>query len=485
LFEVVVIGGGPAGVTAALRARELGARVALVERGNMGGTCTNDGCVPTRVLARAARLVRDAEQFADYGLAGNPPEVDFVRLLNRTQRIVYEVQEKKQLRKQLETAGVSVLDRVGDAGFVDEHTLTLGDGSRVSGEKFIVCAGGHARRVAFPGAEHALTHSDVWAMKGLPSSVVIVGAAATGCQLASVFAAFGSRVRLLEVTPRILGGEDGVVSEGMAEVFSRRGIEMLTGIGGVDRIDREDGHLRLFYTHNEETRVLDTEAVVLAVGWPGNVDALNLSAAGVETRRGYVAVDDCLRTSAPHVFAAGDLTGRMMLVQSANYEGSLAAENAVLGEDRCYRHAIVPHGGFTDPEYGSVGLTERQARNEYGDEDCAVAVVPYSDLDRGVIDGRPEGSCKLVVSRSSRRVLGAHIVGEQAVEVVQLAATAMAAGMRIEQLANLELAYPTFTAIIGLAARQLVRQLDMIPIAPSWRTLQRPIATEWEHNDLA
>jgi pyruvate/2-oxoglutarate dehydrogenase complex dihydrolipoamide dehydrogenase (E3) component len=485
LFEVVVIGGGPAGVTAALRARELGAEVALVERGNMGGTCTNDGCVPTRVLARAARLVRDAEQFAAYGLAGSPPEVDFARLLNRTQRIVYEIQEKKQLRKQLETAGASVLDRVGDARFTDEHTLTLGDGSRVSGEKFVVCAGGQARRMDFPGAEHALTHSDVWTMQSLPSSVVVVGAAATGCQLASVFAAFGSRVSLLEVAPRILGGEDGVVSEGVAGVFSRRGIEILTGIGGVDRIDREGGLLRLSYTQNDETRVLETEAVVLAVGWPGNVDALNLAAAGVETRRGYVAVDDCLMTSAPHVFAAGDLKGRMMLVQSANYEGSLAAENAVLGgEDRAYRHAIVPHGGFTDPEYGSVGLTEDQAREEYGDQDCAVAVVPYSNLDRGIIDGRPDGSCKLIVSRSSRRVLGAHIVGEQAVEVVQLAATAMGAGMRIEQLANLELAYPTFTAIIGLAARQLVRQLDLIPIAPSWRTPQRSIATEWEHNDM-
>src|SRR5215213_9585551 len=305
-FEVVVVGGGPAGVTAALRARELGATVALVERGNMGGTCTNDGCVPTRVLARAARLVRDAEQFADYGLVGGPPEVDFVQLLNRTQRIVYEVQEKKQLRRQLEAAGASVLDRTGDATFVDSHTLALGDGSRVSGEKFVVCAGGHARRMDFPGAELALTHSDVWTMQSLPSSVVVVGAAATVCQLPSVFAAFGSRVRVLEVAPRTLGGEDGVVSEGVAEVFSLRGIEILTDIAGVDRIDRENRLLRLSYTQDEETRVLDTEAVVLAVGWPGNVDALNLTAAGIATQRGYVEVDDCLQTSAPHVFAAGD-----------------------------------------------------------------------------------------------------------------------------------------------------------------------------------
>jgi dihydrolipoamide dehydrogenase len=481
--EIVVIGGGPAGVTAALRARELGAAVALVERGNMGGTCTNDGCVPTRVLAHAARLVRDAEQFSDYGLEGEAPRLDFVRLLNRTERIVYEVQEKKQLRGRLEAVGVSVFDHAGDARFVDEHTLALAGGERLLGEKFVVCVGGHARRMDFPGSEHALTHSDVWTMKGLPSSVVVVGAATTGCQLASVFAAFGSRVRLLDVAPRILGGEDEEVSRGVAEAFGRRGIEILTGIGGVEGIEKTGGGLRLFYTHDGASRSSDAEAVVFAVGWPGNVEALNPGAAGVETARGYVRVDDALRTSAPHVFAAGDVTGRMMLVQSATYEGTLAAENAVLGGGRGYRHAIVPHGGFTDPEYGSVGLTERQAREEFGSEDCAVSVVPYADLDRGVIDGRPEGSCKLVVSRSSRRVLGAHIVGEQAVEVVQLVAAAMAAGMRVEQLADLELAYPTFTAVVGLAARRIARDLDLVPRSPEWRTTAPPGAAEWEHDD--
>ena len=180
MFEVVVVGGGPAGVTAALRASELGATVALVERGNMGGTCTNDGCVPTRVLARAARLVRDAEQFADYGLEGEPPEVDFPRLLNRTQRVVYEIQEKKQLRGRLEAAGVRVLDRAGDARFLDEHNLALADGTSLEAESFILCPGGHPRRLPFPGTEHALTHSDVWTMKSLPHSVAVVGGAATG-----------------------------------------------------------------------------------------------------------------------------------------------------------------------------------------------------------------------------------------------------------------------------------------------------------------
>ena len=355
MFEVVVVGGGPAGVAAALRATELGATVALVERGNLGGTCTNDGCVPTRVLARAARLVRDAEQFADYGLEGEPPEVDFSRLLNRTQRVVYEIQEKKQLWGRLEAAGVRVLERAGDARFLDKHTLALADGTSLEAENFILCPGGHPRRLPFPGGEHALTHSDVWTMKALPPSVAVVGGAATGCQLVSVFAAFGARAHLLDAAPRLLPGEDEAVSRGMTEAFERRGIEVVTGIEGVRRIERTNGNVRLFYSWGGEERPLEVAAVVLAVGWPGNVEPLNLGAAGVETERGYVRVDDSLRTSAPHVFAAGDATGRMMLVQSATHEGEIAAENAVLGGSRSLKHAVVPHGGFTDPEYGSVG----------------------------------------------------------------------------------------------------------------------------------
>jgi pyruvate/2-oxoglutarate dehydrogenase complex dihydrolipoamide dehydrogenase (E3) component len=482
MFEVVVVGGGPAGVTAALRARELGAEVALVERANMGGTCTNDGCVPTRVLAKAARLVRDAEQFDQYGLEGEAPKVDFLRLLERAQDVVYAAHEKKQLLGQLEAADVRVFDRAGDARFLDSHTLVLGDGRSVQGEKFILCVGGHARRIPLPGSEHALTHSDVWTMKGLPRSVAVVGGAATGCQLASVFASFGSRVRLLEVAPRILAAEDEDVSEGMAETLGRRGIEIVTGIGGVERIEKENGHLRLFYAENGEARTLDAETIVLAVGWPGNVEGLNLEAAGVETRRGgYVLVDDALRTSAPHIFAAGDITGRMMLVQSATNEGNLAAEQAVLGGEHGYRHTIVPHGGFTDPEYASVGLTENRVRSE--GLDYAAAVVPYAELDRGVVDGHTEGVCKLLVDRASRRILGAHIVGEQAVEVVQIVATAMRAGMPVEQLADVEFAYPTFTAIVGIAARRILRELGLVAVSPRWGIPERTLGAEWEHSD--
>lgn len=485
-FDVIVIGAGPAGVTAALRARELGASVAVVERGNLGGTCTNDGCVPTRVLAHAARLLRDAEQFAEYGLVGERPAVDFPRLLERTHRLVYQVHEKKQLRGHLDAAGITVYAQAGVARFVDEHTLALGDDTHLCGDTVILCAGGHARRLAFPGSELALTHSDVWSMKALPRAVVVVGGAATGCQLASVFAAFGARVTLLEVGPALLNNEDAAVSEAIMRSFRRRGIEVITSINGITDLWRTESTtemLMLAYQHAGAEQTLQAEAVVMAAGWPGNVDALNLAAAGVRVEHGSIVVDDTLRTSAPHIFAAGDITGRMMLVQSAGAEALLAAENAVQGASRSGVHRIVPHGGFTDPEYGSVGLTEAHARMLASDAEVAVALVPYTELDRALIDDRAEGFCKLIVSRVSHQVLGAHIVGEQAVEIIQLVATAMSAGMTVEQLAQLELAYPTFTAIVGLAARRLIRELGIVPLTPHWPVLARPGAVEWERSE--
>lgn len=482
MLDIVVIGGGPAGVTAALRARELGAEVALIERNRLGGTCTNDGCVPTRVLAKAARLARDAEQFHDYGLDGFTPQIDFGRLIARTQQMVYRIHEKKQIIHHLRESGVQVYTDAGPAMFTDPHTISLNGDQPLQAGQFIISAGGHARRINFPGSELALTHSDIWGLRKLPRSLAIVGGAATGCQLASIFSAFGSEVTILEMHPSILGLEEELISQTITAAFRERGIHVISPIGGVDSIEQAGDDLRLWFQFQGQPQSIEVEAVVLAVGWVGNIENLNLEAAGVKTERGYIVVNDHLQSSAEHIFAAGDITGRMMLVQSGSYDGRVAAENAVLGANQPYRHQIVPHGGFTDPEYGSVGLTERQALAR--GMEVATATIPYHNLDRAVIDGREEGMCKLIVNVDTHRIVGAHIVGEQALETIHLVAAGMAADMWVEALAELEIAYPTFTASIGLAARQIVRDLGVMPLAAQWRGLGRPHA-EWERSNPA
>ncbi len=480
MFDILVLGGGPAGVTAALRARELGAEVALIERGTLGGTCTNDGCVPTRVLARAARLVSEAGDFEHYGLVGVAPTVDFPRLLSGVEDTVRRMHAKKQMAARLEAGGVSVFTGTGNARFTDSHTLACADGTTHQGHQIIMAVGGHARRLPFQGHAYALTHSDIWALSHLPRSMAIVGGAATGCQLASIFAAFGSEVHLFEIGPRLLGAEDEAVSQGMMHAFERRGIALHVGISEIKRIEWLGSAVEVSYGGDDAVHTLTTDAVVLAVGWQANTESLNLAAVGIECEHGYIKVNDALQTTVPHIFAAGDVTGRMMLVQSACAEGALAAESAVLGPGGKARHRIVPHGGFTDPEYGSVGLTEHQARAQEG---CVVAVVPYTQVDRALIDRHTEGFCKLIVSQATHRLLGAQVVGEQAVETIQLIAAAMSADMWVEQLAEVELAYPTFAALVSLAARHIVRELGVIPLAPAGRSQRQPEesgSAEWE-----
>jgi pyruvate/2-oxoglutarate dehydrogenase complex dihydrolipoamide dehydrogenase (E3) component len=218
----------------------------------------------------------------------------------------------------------------------------------------------------------------------------------------------------------------------------------------------------------------DVSLVVVAVGWVANVEGMGLPVAGVETdAKGYVRVDEFLRTSAPHVYAAGDVNGRSMLVPNAQQDGFFAATNAVAGPRFPVPVGPVPVGSFTDPEYASVGLTEARARQQH---DCVVGVVPFEAYPRCIIDGRTRGFCKLVVDRHTRVILGAHVVGERAVETIQMAAVAMAGGITADALDHLALSFPTYVASLGRAAHLAVRQLG---------AAQEVTAATWEPSAMA
>jgi pyruvate/2-oxoglutarate dehydrogenase complex dihydrolipoamide dehydrogenase (E3) component len=457
--DVVVIGAGPAGVVAALRAADLGAKTALVARGAFGGMAAEDGPVPVRTLAHAARLMREARQLPLYGIEVGQPTLSYPQLLARVRQVCSDVGAHSALRPQIDALGVAVHERAGSASFVDPHTIVTDGGLRLSAERIIICTGGLSRPLSVPGAELAATHSGAWGLTSVPASMLVIGGGATGAQVASIFSAFGSRVQLFETGPRILRTEDEDVSTAMAAAFRQAGIVVREQFGAVEAFERAPGGVRMILTKDGARESVEATLAVVAVGWVASTAGLGLDRVGVTTdERGFVGVDACLQTSAPHIFAAGDITGHLLLVPQAIQEGFIAGTNAVRGPTMVLGNTVQPIGSFTDPEYAGVGLTEARARESL---DVVAAAVPFDATTRSIIDGRTTGFCKLIVDRTTSRILGCHVVGERAVDIVAVAAIAMNVGMRVDALAQMPLPFPTHSGILGRAAARAARDLNL------------------------
>jgi dihydrolipoamide dehydrogenase len=458
MIDVLVIGAGPAGVIAALRAADLGAGTALVTRDEFGGMAANDGPVPVRTLAHAARLMREVRQLGQYGIAVTEPTLHYSRLLTRVREVVNEVRAHSTLREQIDSLGVTVYEGSGTVRFADKHTLESESGLQLQAEKIIICTGGVSRRLPVPGFELTNTHSDAWALTSVPPSILVIGGGSTGVQVASIFNAFGSRVELFQAGRRILPTEDEDVSAAVAAAFRESGIMVHEDFGAIEFFEKVPSGVRMVFSKDGSHYSAEAALVVVAVGWVADTTGLRLAAAGVETdQRGFVKVDGYLRSSAPHIFAAGDITGRVMLVPQAIQDGFLAATNAVRGPTMMLGNSATPIGSFTDPEYAQAGLTEARSRETH---DVVTAVVRFDSTTRTIIDGHKVGFCKLIADRKTFRILGCHVVGERAVEIAQLAAIAIAAGMRVDDLAHIPLSFPTYAGALARVAASATRQLN-------------------------
>jgi pyruvate/2-oxoglutarate dehydrogenase complex dihydrolipoamide dehydrogenase (E3) component len=464
---LLVVGGGPAGVTAALQGRELGARVTLLEARQVGGTSVNRGPAPVRTLARAARLVRDWSSWPLFGLQGAAPVPDLPAVLANSERVARYAHDKKDMAGHLRHQGIDLVEDVGPVSFTGPHTVAAGDGRTWTADRIILAVGGHAGRLPIPGAEHALTYEDILSLSSLPRRIAVVGGADTGCQIASIFQDFGAAVTVFEAGPVVVPAADPSVSAELSRSFTAQGMTIATDTL-VEALSQADGGISVDYRGPAGRGRIVADAVFFAVGWPGNIGALNLDAAGVQAGHGAIPVDDYLRTNIEHVFAAGDVNGHSMLVQSARMEGRTAARNAILGPAWQATYDVVPSGSFTDPEYGRVGLTEPQAAQR---SDIVTGIARYDDLLRPVADGRSEGFCKLIADRGTHAILGAHVVGEYSAETVQTVAAAMAAGMTVEQVAELQLAYPTFTEGVSMAAQKICRAIGTGHFPQAWSYL--------------
>jgi pyruvate/2-oxoglutarate dehydrogenase complex dihydrolipoamide dehydrogenase (E3) component len=443
----------------------------LLEAAEIGGTSLNRGPAPVRTLARAARLVRDWSSWAAFGLEGAPPVPDLHAVLANSARVARHAHDKKDITGQLRSQGVEVIDQLGAVWFAGPHELCAADGRRWPADSVVIATGGHAARLSVPGGENALTYDAVRSLEMLPDDVAVVGGADTGCQLASIFADFGVTVRMLEATPQLLPGADASVSAGLRHAFEARGMRIHTD-SRVLALGTDGQRIVVSFSQDGAQRQLSVAAVFAAIGWPANIDELDLEAAGVLAKPHAIPVDAYLRTNVAHLFAVGDVNGQSKLVQSARLEGRVAAWNAINGPTRTATHDVMPSGSFTDPEYGAVGMTEAAAARHH---DIVVGIADYDDLLRPVADGQPDGFCKLIVDRREHRILGAHVLGEYSAETVQVVATAMSAGMSIERLAEMPFAFPTFTEGVSMAAQKVCRELGVGRFPMTWSPPGSPL----------
>jgi pyruvate/2-oxoglutarate dehydrogenase complex dihydrolipoamide dehydrogenase (E3) component len=434
--DLVVVGGGAAGLGAARAAVRAGARVLLVSDGEPGGDCTFYGCVPSKTLIESARR-------------GQPYAV----AAQRVRDVVAEVAETENAAA-LRAEGIQV--RLGRARLLSPRQVAVGQ-DRVNTGAVVLATGSRPTVPPIPGLAAApyLTNETVFDLPEAPTSLAVIGGGPVGCELAQAFARLGSRVTLVEAAPRLLPREEPPASQILAAAMAGDGVEVRTGVG-VDRV-ASDGRLRL-----ADGSEVAADRLLVAIGRTPITDGLDLEAAGVRTDDGgHLITDDRLRTTAAGVYAAGDVTGRLPFTHAAYEMGRVAAGNALRRwreRPRRYRPHATPWVTFTDPEVARVGLTEAQAAAVRG---ARVAHLPLRETDRALAAGRTDGFVTLIAGPrpvlgrvGGGRILGATIVAERGGEMIHEPALAMATGMFTGRLATTTHAYPTWSYAVQVAAAQ-------------------------------
>ncbi|HLH24468.1 MAG TPA: FAD-dependent oxidoreductase [Chloroflexota bacterium] len=451
-FDIVVIGGGGAGYAAASTAARLGRRVAMIERAELGGTCLNRGCVPTKTLLRSAQVMDTIRRAADFGIDVGRVRLDYARVRARKDAVIRGFSGDGPLES-LARQGITLLR--GTARFEDARHVSV-DGVAYAADRFVICSGSAARIPDLPGLADAgaITSTEALALEALPRTAVIVGGGIIACEFASLWSAFGVQVTI--VGERLLSGEDEEVGATLADAFARRGIRLARG--RAERLARR-GDARVVYLRGPDGPAeVSGDLVLLATGRRAQYDGLNLAALGVATDARGIVTDAGMRTNVPNVWAAGDVTGRHMYTHSGDYGAEIAAWNAAGGEpERRADFRVVPRPVFALPEVAAVGLTERQAHA--AGRDVETARVCYGDVSKAVIQGDDEGFCKIVADRGTGEILGGAIVGAGATDLIGELVVAMAGHVNAYTVGDAIHPYPTLAELVRWTADQIGKHL--------------------------
>lgn len=452
-IDLLVIGGGAAGIAASEAAAALGARVALVEERRPGGQALWSGAVPGQALAACARTAWEMREGARFGIRAPAPTIDFARVM-RWVRGAQRRAAPHEGPERLRAAGIDVIR--GSARFAGERVVTV-EGQAIGARRVIIATGSRPTLPPIEGLRNipVLTSETIFALERLPARLLVLGGGRVGVELAQSFVRLGAGVTLVEASAQLLPDEDFELASLLASRLAAEGVQLLLGTAVV-RASTSGGMIRLVGTrHDGTTAIVEGDALLAAVGRRPNVDALEPEAAGVAYDARRVLVDRRLRTTARGVWAAGDVTGAPRFVSVARRQAQLAVRDALLHRRGDAGRAIVPWGVFTDPPLARVGLTEAEARALIGDG-VRVWRAPYDVADRALADGQAMGMVKLVTDARGR-LLGGHILGRGAGEMIGELALAMQEGVPATRLASLAHAYPTFAGALEGALRLAAR----------------------------
>jgi dihydrolipoamide dehydrogenase len=439
--DVCVIGAGPGGYVAAIKAAQLGLRTVVVERDRLGGVCLNVGCIPSKAMLRTAALFDVFRNGAEYGILADNVRLDYAQVLKRRDKVVKSL-----------TDGVGALLKSQGVDVVMGSAQLLGSGRvRVSGEEgadiaargIILATGSAPAKLPIPGSDGpgVIDSNGALELTDVPPRMLVIGGGAVGCEWANVFHSFGSKVTLVELLPTLLPIEDEDMGKTLGRIFSKDGIDVRTS-AKVEKIDEGDdgGRVCTIASEDGEQEQVAVDCVLIGVGRQPVTDGLGLEEAGVKQERGWVVIDDHLRTNLEGIYAIGDLTNKKLLAHLASHQGIVAVEN-IAGHNQVMDYKVVPACTYTHPEVASVGLTEKEAR-EAG-HDVQIGRFPFAASGRAQTAGETDGLVKVVADRKYGELLGVHIIGPDASEMIPEGALALKLEATLEDIATTIHAHPT------------------------------------------
>jgi dihydrolipoamide dehydrogenase len=454
-MKIIIIGAGPGGYETALLAAKRGVEVVLIESGHVGGTCLNEGCIPTKAFCKNAEVLDGLREAEAFGVTGLSYGFDFKAVAARKNVVV------EQLRGGVEgLLGHKLITLVrGKASFKDSHTVTVDDQDYV-GDYIIIATGSVSASLPIPGADlpGILTSREILDLEEVPQSLCVIGGGVIGLEFASVFRSFGSEVTVLEYFKEILPRFDSDLSKRLKQSLGKRGIEISTQTQ-VTAIEECDGKYKVSFTRKGKEESVEADKVLMAVGRKANVASLNLADVGIEfTPRGIVVDDKTMQTNIPHIYAVGDINGKMMLAHAATFQGIVALDH-IMGVENGIDLSVMPAAVFTSPEAASVGMTE---------EDCKAAGVPVKCLKsffrangKAVTMGETDGFCKVIVAAEPKdgvetpyepgRILGCHLYGPHASDIVQEACALITRKATIKEFEDIIHTHPTLTEVLQSA----------------------------------